>query len=138
MKRTKLLALALGVTLCFGNLAVTYARDDDISFSFGIKSLERVSRYEKGRYRETTKTNNPWKVNLSKSGEGSGKVTTFYLSGYDWSQVSPSVNVKQGNGSYYRDAYESASKRTVYLTGCNNNFSVDGYTVSGYWDEETH
>lgn len=137
MKRTKLLALALGISLCFGNIAVTFATDDDISYSFSINALKGKTRESKGRYRQTVKTNNPWKVKLSKSGEGSGTITNFYLSGYDWSQVSPTVGAQQGNGYYYRNAYSSASQRTVYLTGYNNNYSTSGYTVKGCWDEET-
>lgn len=37
----------------------------------------------------------------------------------------------------YRFAYETASQSNVRLRAQNNNQSITGYDVSGYWDEET-
>lgn len=51
--------------------------------------------------------------------------------------MSGDIRAKQGAGAYYKAAYSSASKTTVYLTGENNNYSGNTYYVSGYWDEET-
>ncbi len=53
------------------------------------------------------------------------------------SVVSDSVNAKQGGAVRYKYAFSSANKSNVRLRACNNNYSASGYTVSGYWDEET-
>lgn len=135
--KTKILSLILVTVVCFGSSFATYAKNDNIDFKFKIRSLTRNSTYGKGRYRQTRNTNNQWKVQLNKSGEGKGSKTTFWLSGSDGEQVSPDAVAQQGKGAVYTKAYSSANERKVYLSGENNNWSLDGYEVSGVWDEET-
>lgn len=120
-----------------GNTIDVMAYNDNIPFKFTMKSEGEKSRYSKGRYRQTTDPNNQWKVKLRSSEEGKGTVAKFYLTGYDYSIVSKTLSVKQGRGAHYQTAYSSASKRTVYLTVTNNNWSTLSYVISGYWDEET-
>lgn len=46
------------------------AGDDNVAFSFTMKA-DMKKNYTGDRYRETTRTNNPWKVNMTASTEGS-------------------------------------------------------------------
>jgi Protein of unknown function (DUF2712) len=128
-------ALVLTVSLV-GVAGHTYASNDNHGYSFTIKP-KHANNYSGERYRQTTNTNNKWKVNLRSSGEGKGTLTTFWLD-KSGSRVSNTVNAKQGSGSYYREAYRSASKSYVRLGAENNNYSSGSYTASGYWDEETN
>lgn len=75
---------------------------------------------------------------MQSSGEGARTVTTYWLENASGTNVSPSLNVKQGNGSYYSAAYSNASKKNVYLTAQNNKYNSSRYSVSGFWDEETN
>ena len=45
------------------------AGDDNVAFSFTMKA-NLAKSYTGDRYRETTRTNNPWKVNMTGSTEG--------------------------------------------------------------------
>ncbi len=118
--------------------APVYAANDDIGYSFKIKANYKNS-YSSSRYRQTKNTDNKWKVNMTYSGEGTGTVTTYWLSKNDVShtRVSGTHDVKQGSGAHYYKAYKGASETRVRLSAENNNDSSKTYTVSGYWDEET-
>lgn len=114
----------------------TFASNDNHGFSFTIKP-EHANNYSGERYRQTTDTNNKWKVNLQTSGEGKGTITTFWLD-KSGTRVSNIVDAVQGNGAYYREAFSSASQSYVRLGAENNNFSTSGYTATGVWDEEVN
>lgn len=128
-------ALILSLSL-IGTANFTHASNDNHGFSFTIKP-KHANNYSGERYRQTKNTNNKWKVNLKKSGEGKGTITTFWLDRKGYGRVSNIVHVKQGKGSYYREAFSSASKKYVRLGAENNNYSTKGYTARGIWDEET-
>ncbi|OJG97479.1 hypothetical protein RV18_GL000760 [Enterococcus termitis] len=141
MKRKKvklilILGLLLSVSGVFSSIPAS-ASNDDWGFGFTIQANQANSR-SSARYRETTKTNNQWKVNMQKSGEGGGTITRYWLEVPNGTNVSTSKNVKQGGGAYYTNAYSDASKKNVHLTAENNNYNRATYRVSGYWDEETN
>lgn len=150
MKRRKRVFTAFALLSCIGMSALSIlASDDNIpikdinGYEFNIKT-QKQNTHSQPRLRQTTHTNNPWKVNVQKSGEGKGTVTNFWLETKkagvpesEWPNVSPTRAAKAGNGSYYTDAYSSANNVTVYLTGENNNKNNAVYIVEGYWDEET-
>mgnify|MGYP001028678810 CR=1 FL=1 len=128
-------SLAVVGTVFSGSL-VKAAKNNNIGYSFYIGAYERESYCSDVRTRSTSNPKNCWKVNLAYSGEGKGKVTRFWLA-KGTSVVSDSVNAKQGGAVRYKYAFSSANKSNVRLRACNNNYSASGYTVSGYWDEET-
>lgn len=135
-KLTKVVLVATLTLACISSVSV-FAGDGNHEFKFQIGSHWGNGSIEKGRYRSTTNPNNMWKVNLVTSGEGKGTYTDFWLENKNRDNVSGDIRAKQGAGAYYKAAYSSASKTTVYLTGENNNYNGDTYYVSGYWDEET-
>ena len=116
---------------------IAHTSNDNWGFNFTIQPHQANTR-SGARYRQTTNVNNKWKVNMQSSGEGARTVTTYWLENASGTNVSPSLNVKQGNGSYYSAAYSNASKKNVYLTAQNNNYNSSRYRVSGFWDEETN
>lgn len=116
---------------------VAMASNDNIWFYFRIGAFGENGRDPNGRYRQTTDTNNPWKVKMTSSEEGSGTITVFWLENSSAWNVSNNVEVTQGKGYYYNNPLSSANATTVYLTAENNNFDGSVYNVSGYWDEET-
>ncbi|MDF0479540.1 DUF2712 domain-containing protein [Vagococcus sp. PNs007] len=136
-KKTLFFALASVVTLSSSFYINALATDDNISFNFRVPSYQSNGHEATGQYRQTTHTDNQWKVKLLKSGEGKGTITKFWLENKNDTNVSKTVNAKQGSGPYYKDAYKSASQINVWLTAENNNFNGDSYNVSGNWDEET-
>ncbi len=113
------------------------ASNDDIFFTFRIGSYQENGRDSHGRYRQTNDVNNPWKVKMTYTGEGSNTITNYWMENSATTNVTPTVSVTQGKGYYYENAYSSANGTTVYLTAENNNFNGSAYNVSGYWDEET-
>jgi hypothetical protein len=113
----------------------TYASDDNIGFSFTLKPNYENS-YSASRYRQTSSSSNPWKVNLTYSSEGAGTYATFWLD-KSGTRVSDVHNVKQGSGAQYYTAFSTANQSYVRLGAENNNLSPNSYTISGYWDEET-
>lgn len=127
--------LAVAGTVCSGSL-VKATQDNDIGFSFSVSAYQRESYASESRTRSTTNTKDCWKVDLAYSGEGKGTVTKFWLAKGN-SVVSDSVNAKQGGAVRYKHAFSSASRSSVRLRACNNNYSSSGYKISGYWDEET-
>lgn len=135
----KLTKVVLVATLALASISSVsvFAGDGNHDFKFQIGSYWGNGSVETGRYRSTTNPNNMWKVNLKTSGEGEGTYTDFWLEKKDGENVSGDIRAKKGAGAYYKAAYSSASKTTVYLTGENNNYSGNTYYVSGYWDEET-
>ncbi len=139
MKKIIVVLLMFLIFSFFGK-DVVYASNDNVGFSYTVKAKYQNSYYY-SRYRETTYSLNPWKVNLTYSGEGKGTTSTFWLSEFsgDWyvQRVSATYNVKQGSGDKYFVASNNASKKDVSLSVENNNYSKRSYTISGYWDEET-
>ena len=83
MKRRKRVFTAFALLSCIGMSALSIlASDDNIiikdinGYAFTIKT-QKQNTHSQPRYRQTTHANNPWKVNLKKSGEGSGTITNF-------------------------------------------------------------
>lgn len=114
------------------------AGNDNVAFSFTMKA-NSARNYTGDRYRETTRTNNPWKVNMTASTEGKHTQAYYFLSsnGIRRIQYSDQHLVKSETGDHRYKAYAEASKQGVSL-GCKNNNNVNkSYTVAGYWDEET-
>lgn len=125
---------------CFtaGFSMTALAGDDNVAFSFTMKA-DMKKNYTGDRYRETTRTNNPWKVNMTASTEGKHTQAYYFLAsnGIRRIQYSDQHLVKSETGDHCYKAYAEASKQGVSL-GCKNNNDVNkSYTVSGYWDEET-
>lgn len=140
MKHTKIFLAFLIILSCFtaGFSMTALAGDDNIEYSFTMKANLKKN-YTGNRYRETTRTNNPWKVNMTGSTEGNNTQAYYFLAsnGVLRIQYSDQILIKVGSGSSYNKAYEEASKQGVSL-GCKNNNDVDkSYTVAGVWDEET-
>lgn len=138
MKNKKMIALIISALAIVALLipASIYASDDKWGYAFRIKGYQENTRTGP-RYRQTSNTENPWKVALEKSGEGTGTITTFWLEVKSGKNVSTSVNAKQGHAPYYTSAYDDANRVNVYLTAQNNNYNAGFYDVSGNWDEET-
>lgn len=130
------------IGVCAGSANVladveTYAySNDNIPFHLNIREHKQNSRTT-GRYRTTTNVNNKWKVKMTKSYEGPGTYTNFWLELYNGKNVSDVVKTRVEDGARYSPAYSSVSQATVYLTSENNNDNDVTYTVEGYWDEET-
>ena len=114
-----------------------HASNDNHEYSFYIGSYQG-NGYSDARYRQTTNTNNKWKVNMTYSEEGAGTIATYWLaldSGKE--QASDFHNVTQGSGAQYYSAQSKASQKNVVLGAENNNYTSSLYRVAGYWDEET-
>ncbi len=140
LRNYKSMVIAAAMAILFlANVGIAYASNDNIGYSFTIKPYFG-NTYSDGRYRQTTNTSNPWKVNMTYSGEGAGTITTYWLAKFNSSHnvVSGTHNVVQGTGAHYFTANSGAKKTNVCLGAENNNDSPNSYTVSGYWDEETY
>ncbi|MED4942226.1 DUF2712 domain-containing protein [Heyndrickxia coagulans] len=124
----------LGIGL-FSSAHLASASNDNVYFAFTIKP-KYANSYSGERYRQTENPSNKWKVNFTSSGEGKGTVTTFWLD-KKGTPVSSTHDVKQGSGAHYYNAISAANKSNVRLGAENNNYSTNGYPISGYWDEET-
>ncbi len=119
--------------------------DNNISYNFRIVPGGKVSKFEYDEYRQTTNTNNSWKVEMTYSTEstsGAKTYTMFHLGVNNPNGINPmgsdSYYVQLDAGPYYRPAYTAASQKYVFLYGKDNMKSLDYYyTVTGYWDEET-
>lgn len=140
MKHAKIFLTFLIILSCFtaGFSMTALAGNDDVPFSFTMKA-NLAKSYTGDRYRETTRTNNPWKVNMTASTEGKHTQAYYFLAsnGILRIQYSDQHLVKVGSGNHYYKAYSNGSKQNVSL-GCRNNNDVNkSYTVAGYWDEET-
>lgn len=124
------------VTLMFITFMIPAANaaDDNISYKFKIYSYNQNGQEAKGRYRQTLRPENPWKVQLKESKQ---ITSLFWLEGNNGQNVSPDAIGRRGEKPVYTSAYVSASQRTVYLTAQNNVWESAEYYVSGIWDEET-
>ena len=106
-------------TLMIPSVFAAY-KDNNIGFSFRIQGSVDNAQAPKSEFRNTSDNSNSWKVQMSKSGEGS------------------EYSIKQGESTRYKRANDNGDHINVYLTAENNNFmSSKTYTVTGYWDEET-
>ncbi|MDD3184360.1 MAG: DUF2712 domain-containing protein [Anaerostipes sp.] len=137
MRRLSISILLL-IMLMIPASSYVFAADNNFGFSFHIPGgTGSNGQEEKGRYRQTRHTDNPWKLDFNKSGEGAGTYSDFWLEKSSGKNVSTVRHAKCNGPVYYTNAYSSASETTVYLTAENNNKNGSAYTVSGYWDEET-
>ncbi|MCD2368421.1 DUF2712 domain-containing protein [Bacillus sp. BS3(2021)] len=133
-----ILAGTLGICIMASGNFVE-ASNDNYSFGEPIKPYHSNS-YTSERWRQTTHTNNPWKVNLKESDEGKGTITTFWIANTMYNSIplaSKTYNVKQGSGNHYYNANKKGNEAYVTLGMENNNYSPNWYYVKGVWDEET-
>lgn len=113
----------------------SFASNDNIGYSFNLSS-GYLNSYSTGRYRQTTNTENRWKVNMTyHSRSKTGKATYWLARSGDKERVSSTIDVICGSGPHYKNAWSGASQATVCL-GCENYYDNTA-TVAGYWDEET-
>ncbi len=116
-----------------------FASDDNIPYRFHLQTggANSYLSSSESRYRQTTNTSNPWKVNMTNIRDDSdGKATYWIARNADHIQVSDAHNVHAGTGAHYYNARSSANQTNVVLAADNNNnVAAD---VWGYWDEETH
>lgn len=112
MKRKGLLAAMVTCGILSSVLTGFFvtASNDDIFFSFRIGTYHENGRDSHGRYRQTNDTNNPWKVKMTFTGEGSNTVTNYWLENAATTNVTPTVAVTQGKGFYYENAYSVRGK----------------------------
>ncbi|MGY2644094.1 DUF2712 domain-containing protein [Bacillus inaquosorum] len=133
-----LLAATLGISLLASSNFIKASNDNHkfhLFIPYGYKNA-----YTNETYRQTTHTDNPWKVNLQKSEEGKGTIMTFWLISTRYSKTpkaSNTHNVKQGSGAHYYHANSKASDTYVALAAENNNYGSEYYAIDGVWDEET-
>lgn len=128
------LALSLGLGV-LGTSSVAFAGDDNLGYSFTLKA-NYGNTYTGTEWRQTENKYNPWKVKMSYSSEGTGKIATYWLD-KSGTQVSDTIPVKQGAAAVYTPGYQTSNQSWVRLGAENNNLTANTYTVSGYWDEET-
>lgn len=125
------------MALFYGLANFASASNDNYAFDTIVKPYWLENYNSGSRFRDTSHTNNPWKVNLKYSGEGEGTITEFWLENSKDVRVTKKERVKQGVGAHYFKAFDSASRTKVWLMCQNNNFAGETYRVTGYWDEET-
>ncbi len=118
--KIKIFSLLIGLITI--NTLIVYSSDDNHNYSLSVKSFGKNVRTTR-RYRQTNSINNPWKVKLITSGEGSGTITTFWLEDFYAKNVSSDINAKQGAEAIYDKPYSSANKIDVYMAAENNNYN---------------
>lgn len=137
-KHNSILFIAAAVMLVIMSIPV-FASDDNIPYDFHLQTGGKNSYLSSSdaRYRQTTNTSNPWKVNMTNiRGDSDGIATYWIARNADHVQVSDAHNVHAGTGAHYYNARSSANQTNVVLAADNNNnVAAD---VWGYWDEETH
>lgn len=111
------------------------------TFSFTIQDYYGNGQEGDARYRDTYGNDDQWKIKMTSSNEppiSTNTISKFWLKTPMGANVSPSVLVLEGTSSYYyKTAEDDADHTWVLLTGENNNFNGNEYTVKGYWAEET-
>lgn len=141
-KRNKMFAM---LTLCLLAIAVVsggkaMAAADDIEFGFSIQPRNVESWDTTGgyRYRETSNTQNPWRIKMTITTDPLDTYTVYWLDNYqDSAQVSSKELIKHGDGYRYFTPYSSANGKNIKLAGADNNYSGSTYWTVGFWDEET-
>lgn len=134
------IAASLMIMSAFSMSASAYGTDNNIPYSFKVKSNQELSYSGDVQYRGATTTATPWKVDFTFSAEGKGTKMDYFLAGNEWltkTKQSEYKTVTQGSGAKYFHAYDTACKADVQLAARNNNYVSNDYTVAGYWDEET-
>lgn len=80
--KKRIVMAALAATMLIGmNASQAFASDDSIPYSFKIKA-NYANTYSDKEYRQTTNTQNKWKVDMTYSEEGEGTITTYWLAAY--------------------------------------------------------
>lgn len=136
-KRIGIVAVVFCAFLGVSAVDIAASENNNIYFQFWVKSFWGNGRVTEGRYRSTTDTNDAWKVQLKSSGEGEGTITNFWLENYDEENVTRDISAVAGEDAKYDKVKSGATERNLYLTGENNNYNGNSYSVWGYWDEET-
>ena len=81
--KKRIVMAALAATMLIGmNASQAFASDDSIPYSFKIKA-NYANTYSDKEYRQTTNTQNKWKVDMTYSEEGEGTITTYWLAAYN-------------------------------------------------------
>lgn len=131
-----------GIILLIVSMAIatvwipTYATDDDWGYTFNLKT-NYINSYSEGRYRQTTKLENKWKVEMRYNSKGATSKVNYWLARTsDKAKVSESRTVTTQTGPVYTSAWSGASQTTVSLGA--EAFLNEGPTVAGFWDEETN
>lgn len=130
--------LCLLSTPIIGN-AYTYG---ERQYNFKVAASGGPSHYSEREFRNTTNTNNCWKVGMTTSTESNTvrSVTRFYLG------VENSPYNAQGSEMYkvivreepkYYPSYTNALHKYVYLYARDDTNTNKAYTATGIWDEET-
>ncbi len=130
--------LVCGFVLFTGSVG---AKDNPTSYSFTVKPFwKEQGRDNHGKFRESKNLNNPWKVSLTSTTEGSGNgnnyQTNFCLTDYNHERVSNYLKVIQGKGYFTKEAYAEMVEKVVYIAAEDNGFNFSSYSVKGAWDEE--
>ena len=141
MKNSKKLCLVLAVFMVMSIVLMVpaFAAEDNFPYSFTMKKNCANNYTNDSLYRDSDRTNNPWKVNMTYNAEGTTAIATYWLagSGVGHTQYSDVMNVSCGSGNHYKGVYNNAYHKYTCLGVRNNNNVATAYTVSGYWDEET-
>ncbi len=139
LKNVKAVLIVIMALLCFASTfsVVSMAAEDAFGYSFKVKAKMKKSYANDSRQRTTGRTDNPWKVELSYTGEGKGSMNYFFIAKtWNKDECSRMYGVAQGTGPHYYRALENAQNQYVTLGARNNNNNEDTFTISGYWDEE--
>lgn len=134
IKKRGVLFLVVAVTV-FTVWIPAFASDGNYGYEFSLKT-GYVNSYSDGRYRQTSNTENPWKVNMKYHSRGEKEKATYWLARIgDKGQASATHDIVAESGAHYYTAWAGASMVTVCLAA--ENFKDQTATVSGVWDEET-
>lgn len=92
------------------------AGDDNVAFSFTMKA-DMKKNYTGDRYRETTRTNNPWKVNRLPAPRVSTHklITSWQATVYVGYNIRTNILLNPETGDHCYKAYAEASKQGVSL-----------------------
>ncbi len=134
LKKRGILYLMVAVTV-FSVWIPAFASDDNWGYKFSLKT-DNWNSYSDGRYRQTTNTANPWKVEMTYHSRGKTAYATYWLARTgDKEQVSSTRDVTCKTGPLKTAAWAGASMVTVSLGA--ENYANQTADVSGFWEEET-
>ncbi len=136
--RKKLAVFGLSLSVAVASVVPAFASNDNIYYSFTMPSKRKaVYAGGKGRYRQTKRTTNPWKVKMMYSAEGTGTKAFYWIANASSkSKVTAGMTVTQGSHERRQEPYAAANQNWVRLAVKNNNNTAKTYYVSGVWDEE--
>ncbi len=136
--QTIALSFVLMLTFVLGTGIAAYADTTEITSDMHIRGHQYNSYSANSSTRTTTKSNNAWRVDLTKSSETQGTVTSFWLvkSSATGTGLSKKIDVKKGSGWNdcvpYADA-NSASGIGVKIAAENNTWNTETYDITCKW-----